>query len=150
MKIKLLLLFLSVPICASADDTASCLKTAKTQLDMNRCTGLDYQAADNELNRAYKQILKVYSGEKKFLNKLKESQRAWIKLRDADLEMMYPEENKRVQYGSAYPMCVIGLNTKITLQRIEYLKGWLAGIEEGDVCAGSIKRPDDIKEALGQ
>ncbi|MDA3843389.1 MAG: hypothetical protein PF588_03350 [Candidatus Kapabacteria bacterium] len=33
-------------------------------------------------------------------------------------------------------------------QRIEFLKQWLVGTEEGDVCAGSIKKPEEIEEAM--
>lgn len=125
-----------------------CLENANTQSEMDRCAGIDFQKADRELNRVYKRILKAYKNNKEFLSKLKKSELAWLKLRDADMEMRFPLKDKQSQYGSVYPMCYSEIETTLTLQRIAYLKQWLAGIEEGDVCSGSIKRPDEIRDAL--
>ncbi len=117
----------------------SCLQKANTQLEMNRYAGASYQLADAELNRVYKLIRRQYKKNPKFLAKLVISQRAWIKLRDANMEMHFPAVNKRLEYGSVYPMCSSLVEKKIVLQRIIYLKQWLKGVEEGDVCSGSIK-----------
>ena len=123
-----------------------CLEEAFTQMEMNRCAGLSFEAADKELNRVFAEIKVLYSDNSRFLENLKASQLAWIKLRDADLELYYPEKNKRVQYGSAYPMCSSSRKTEITIQRIEFLKQWVKGIEEGGLCSGSIKNSWYLKQ----
>ncbi len=141
---------LFLPFTAFGQDVGACLEMAITHSEMNRCEGVNYEKADAELNRVYKRIQKVYKDDEEFLSKLKISQRTWIKLRDADLEMHFPKDNKQAQYGSVYPMCHSGVSTALTLQRVEYLKQWLEGVEEGDVCSGSIKRPDEINEAINK
>ena len=106
---------------------------------MNATQILTLEAADEELNRIYNEIKRIYADEPEFIEKLKLAQLAWIKSRDADLELYYPKTNKRLEYGSVYPMCVSSMKTVITLKRIDILKQWLDGVEEGNVCAGSVK-----------
>jgi len=131
-----------------AKDNHLCLQNAETTSEMIQCEGLNFKKADAELNRVYKLIQKAYKNDKEFLSKLKKSQLAWIKLRDADIEMRFPMENKQLEYGSVYPMCHDLTETTLTLQRVEYLKQWLTGIEEGDVCSGSINTPEQIHKAI--
>ena len=125
-----------------------CLENAKSQSGMNRCEGINLEKADAELNRVYKLIQKAYKNDVAFLSKLKKSQRIWLKLRDADMEMRFPPADERHQYGSVFPMCHAAIETTLILQRVEYLKQWLVGVEEGDVCSGSIMRPDQIRKAI--
>jgi uncharacterized protein YecT (DUF1311 family) len=139
-----------LPCTAFGQDVDACLAKADTQSEMNRCEGVNYEKADAELNRVYKLIQKVYKDQNEFLSKLKISQRMWLKLRDADMEMHFPDANNQNKYGSVYPMCHAGFSTAMTLQRIAYLKQWLTGTEEGDVCAGSILRQDSIHDAMNK
>jgi hypothetical protein len=53
--------------------------------------------------------------------------------------MLYPGRDKQRLYGSAYGMCAGLDKVGMTLARVEFLKRWLNGREEGDVCGGSIK-----------
>ena len=55
------------------------------------------------------------------------------------MDALFPEEQKRLYYGSVFPMCWSMALTSLTNERIEKLKIWLTGIEEGDMCSGSIK-----------
>ena len=112
---------------------------SQTQLEMNQSTGERYSLADKELNRIYNQILVDYKNDSNFIEKLKVSQRLWIKFRDAELEMKFPEPDKRFNYGSMYPMCAAGFLTELTKQRTEKLKEWLKPIPEGEGCVGSVK-----------
>nr|WP_243698927.1 lysozyme inhibitor LprI family protein [Flavobacterium sandaracinum] len=106
---------------------------------MNQKAYKDYEKADKELNTVYQQILKDYKRDSKFILKLKEVQKAWIKFRDAEMNALFPEENKQLEYGSMFPLCWSIELTKLTKERTKKLKVWLNGIEEGDGCAGSIK-----------
>lgn len=60
----------------------------------------DCRAADKKLNDTYNRVLKTHEGDKLFLEKLKKSQRAWLAFRDAELEALYPAENKKLEYGT--------------------------------------------------
>ncbi len=131
-------LLITNTVFASAD-TEQCLTNAYTQVEMNQCSSVTYEAADKELNRVYKQINESYKDDRKFIEKLTIAQRAWIAFRDAELEMKYPGEDKQSAYGSSYSMCANMYMSHLTIQRIETLKHWLKGVEEGDVCAGSMK-----------
>lgn len=80
-----------------------------------------------------------YASDEAFIDKLKKSQRIWIQFRDSELEMRYPETEKRIYYGSMYPMCESAYLTKLTQERIVTLEQWLQPFPEGEGCRGSIK-----------
>ena len=119
---------------------------AQTQLELNEKACDKFKKADNDLNSVYNRILEVYKTDKTFIAKLKKAQVAWIAFRDAHIDAIFPLEDKRVEYGSVYPMCECGEREEITLKRISELKRWLDGIEEGDVCGGSIRRTDVLPQ----
>ncbi len=145
-------LVLSMMVCAccllpltSRAQEAGCYDKAQTQLELNSCADAEYAAADSELNRVYKSILEKYKQDPKFIAKLRAAQREWLKYRDAEFEAKFPhaDEGKTIQYyGSVFPMCAAQYRAELTRERIDKLRVWLDGIEEGDVCTGSV----DIKE----
>ncbi len=141
-------LMFAYPFIVSADNPKSCLQTAMTQSELNQCAGVTYKEADKELNRVYKKIRELYKDDPVFLEKMKKAQLAWIKLRDADFEMMYPHHNEHRYYGSSFSMCSAMYTTKLTMERIAYLKTWLVGVEEGDVCSGSQMYDHNIRDLL--
>lgn len=121
---------------------AFCLCTAaaqgQTQLQLNQEAQQKYLAADKELNQLYQQILFEYKEDKTFIENLRATQRLWIKFRDAELNMKYPDREPGF-YGSIQPMCVSLYLEKLTLERIHTLQLWAEGAEEGDGCGGSEK-----------
>ncbi|MGB7330433.1 MAG: lysozyme inhibitor LprI family protein, partial [Terriglobales bacterium] len=84
-------------------------------------------------------ILKEYADDQQFIAKLKTAQKAWLAFRDAELEALYPKDNKQAEYGTVYPMCHCSELQFLTEERTKQLNRWLDGTREGDVCAGSIK-----------
>ena len=115
---------------------------SQTQMELNVEACDKYNKADAELNKVYKQIQSEYKTETLFLQKLKKAQNAWVAFRDAQLEAKFPfkpKENPTQLYGSVYPMCRCLVLEEITQKRVEELKVWIDGIEEGDVCTGSVK-----------
>ncbi|ADV46583.1 lysozyme inhibitor LprI family protein [Nitratifractor salsuginis] len=127
-----------------ASKPKSCMERASTQGAMNRCALESYRKADAELNRVYKRIKALYKDDKLFLEKLKRAQQTWIKLRDADLLLKFPHKGQPGYYGSDFPMCEAMFKRELTLERIRFLKQWLWGAEEGDLCSGSQKiRPQN-------
>jgi uncharacterized protein YecT (DUF1311 family) len=111
---------------------------SQSQADMNESAGKDFLKAEGELNRVYKQILTDYKPDIPFIKNLKTSQQLWLKYREAEIKMKFPEHEPGY-YGSVYPMCLAIYKTQLTNERIEKLNHWLDGEEEGDVCSGSVK-----------
>ena len=116
----------------------SILSFGQTQLEMNEEENQKYLKADKELNEVYGKILKEYKSDTEFLAKLKVSQNLWIKFRDAEMNAIFPKKDRRLNYGSVFPMCWSIQLTKLTKERTEALRKWLIGVEEGDLCSGSI------------
>ncbi len=120
---------LSVPVANAADE--------QTQLQLNEQACGEYKKADAEMNRVYELIRRDYRGDRLFLAALRKAQLAWIRYRDAHVESIFPGD--RSQYGSINPMCRCGELAEMTKARTTILNRWVEGIEEGDVCAGSVK-----------
>lgn len=101
---------------------------ANTQLALTECTGQAYQAADDELNKAYQVLVSKLESSSISLEKLREAQRAWIGFRDAECAF----ESSAVEGGSAQPMVRNGCLEALTKARTQRLKEH-ASCEEGDL-----------------
>ena len=110
----------------------------QTQSDLNDAEHKKYLKADKELNSIYQKILKEYKADSDFIKNLKISQKIWIHFREAEMKVKYPAKESGI-YGSVFPMCWSIYLTDLTHDRTKTLKVWLDGIEEGDVCSGSVK-----------
>ena len=100
-----------------------------TQIEMNQCAYEDFEKADKELNRVYKEIRKKNKKDKFFLKKLKASQKLWLKFLDAELDAIYSceEGEKRICFGSMFPLLYNDSKTELTNDRTEQLKRYLKG-----------------------
>ena len=117
---------------------AAPLARAQTQGEMNAETAGEFQAADKQLNFIYQEILSNYADDEAFIASLKEAQRCWIAFRDAQLKMKYPDREPGY-YGSVLPSCEAMYLTELTQERIKTLQVWIDGVQEGDVCAGTVR-----------
>lgn len=115
-----------------------CFDRTETQYELNLCGGLYAENADDELEAVLTEIKSVYSGQTDFLEKLEQSQNAWLALREANLQLYFPQADKKFWYGSAFPMCEALKHKELTYRRIEFLKKWLRTPEEGMLCSGSV------------
>ena len=121
----LVLACLTLPAAAQEVDC----KNAVTQMDMNQCAYADWEAADAELNAAYKRamtLLKQWDadlpqGEQGGATALKEAQRAWITFRDKACEV----EGYAMKGGSAEPLLVYGCMRQLTEDRTGQLNGFV-------------------------
>lgn len=111
----------------------------QTQMELNNKACAAHKKADAEMNKIYRRILSENRGDKVFVQKMRAAQRAWLVFRDAHLEAMYPAADKRAAYGTVNPMCQCMELEKLTDERTRVLRQWVDGIQEGDVCGGSIK-----------
>lgn len=68
---------------------------------------------------------------------MKEAQRQWIKFRDAQVKMKYPAYQDADE--SILPMCRNYYLKELTDNRMQELRLWIDGVEEGDLCSGSIR-----------
>jgi len=132
--------FILVPLllCVSAlapsqSKQNPCWKTATAQSEMNRCADQDAKAADAELNRVYQELLSKSKGDASATKKLRDAQRAWIAFRDAQLEALYPAEDKQREYGSIYPMCYAIVTTAMTKDRTIQLRRMLQDKDPCDI-----------------
>lgn len=141
----LLILLVALPLAALAapdDDGSISCDAQRTQAQINACAGAAFGRADAELNRVWQAIQTKYADQPVFLARLKAAQRAWLSFRDAEMAARFPlapGQQAHVEYGSVFPMCESQLKATLTAQRTAQLKVWLDGVEEGDVCSGSVK-----------
>ncbi|GAB2567159.1 DUF1311 domain-containing protein [Dyella jejuensis] len=119
---------------------AACMDNASSQSAMTGCAIKGLDAADQELNQVYRQVLHKYAGDPEFVARLKVAQKAWLAFRDAELAARFPHSDKS-DYGSVYPMCADNELEAMTRKRTDALRAWLKGAAEGDVCAGSYRHP---------
>jgi len=110
-------------------------KNAETQADMNYCSAMDFQKADDQLNAVYKQAVKSQQDLDKqsaeinpdyvgALKALKKAQRAWIDYRDGECE----GEGYQAVGGTMQPMLIDGCKTDLTNKRIKELQELIKGI----------------------
>ena len=112
---------LAFPAFAQDVDCANAI----TQMDMNQCAYADWEAADAELNTAYKRAMTLLRGWDDNLPKeeqggallLKEAQRAWITFRDKACAA----EGYGMKGGSAEPLVIYGCMRQLTEERTAHL-----------------------------
>jgi uncharacterized protein YecT (DUF1311 family) len=106
-----------LPKTAQAAESADPCAAPQDQQSMNICAEADYQKADQQLTALYAKF-------KPIPPKLRLAERAWITYRDAECDFAGDSE----QGGSMQPMIISGCLTTLTKERIETLKGDLAGL----------------------
>lgn len=123
----LLMLLLGLTLASGAAAEEDCSYLA-TQLDMNQCAGRNFDAADAELNRVYRQVVDRLASDPEGLAKLKAAERAWVAFRDAECTFAAMS----VEAGSIHPMIWLGCREEQTQARTRVLQGYLA-CEDGDL-----------------
>jgi len=117
---------------------AAPLAQAQTQGEMNDEAAAEFNGVDEEMNSVYQEILSDYADDEVFIASLREAQRRWIAFRDAQLKMKYPDREPGY-YGSIQPSCEMTYLTELTQERVKELKTWIDGVEEGNMCAGTVR-----------
>jgi uncharacterized protein YecT (DUF1311 family) len=110
---------------------------SQTQSEINEEAYNNYKKADKELNVVYQKILNDYKSDTAFLKNLKAAQKIWINFRDAEMLAKFPDREPGY-YGSIQPTCWSNYLQELTEERTKRLKVWLTGIEEGNMCSGSV------------
>jgi uncharacterized protein YecT (DUF1311 family) len=114
---------------------------SQTQWEMNENAANKYSETDSILTSIYNKINIEYSEDTLFIDYLTKSQEVWLKLREVNFKLKYPE-NVYVRQGSIFTLCKYNFLDEITQDRIDFLMPWYIGDftgSRGDVCSGSIK-----------
>lgn len=90
-----------------------------TQMEMNQCAIKEYQDADGELNRVYKEVMAKLRPEMQA--KLKTAQKAWLQYRDANCDCASFDYSQ----GSIYPVMYYGCLKNMTVARTKEIQDLL-------------------------
>lgn len=118
-------LMMSIPALAQDEPQVDC-NNAQTQVELNYCAHVDWEAADAELNATYKEVRKALAerdkdwtlGGPKGTERLLDAQRAWITFRDAHCEV----DSYSARGGSMQSMLYSGCLATLTRQRTKQLQ----------------------------
>ena len=104
------------------------------QLEMNKCAYDAFQKADKELNEVYNELRAKNKKDKLYLKHLKASQKLWLKFLEAELNTIYTceDKNKRICFGSMYPLLYNSSKEELTKDRSKQLKRYLINPLTGD------------------
>jgi uncharacterized protein YecT (DUF1311 family) len=120
------------------DTFSDCRKKARSQPDMQVCADNEFRQEEAAMERTYQQLLVKAKSDPVAEKKIGAAQQSWLAFRHAQLEAMYPHEDKQGEYGTAYPMCALFLETELTRQRTQMLIKMLNPVE-GDVCDAGLR-----------
>jgi uncharacterized protein YecT (DUF1311 family) len=117
----LALLCLSAPAAAQGVDCSQ----AMAQQDLNQCAYADWEAADAQLNAAYRDAMallqswdaRLPAADRGGADRLRQAQRAWITFRDNACAA----EGYAMKGGSAEPLLVYGCMRLLTVERTAHL-----------------------------
>lgn len=118
-----------------SDALQACNAKAVSQVEVNKCTEDEFKRADEEMNRAYENLLARAAKNAVAVKKIKAAQKAWLAFREAHLDAVFPAEDKTAAYGVMQPMCGSMLRAEMARDRTKVLET-MANPEEGDVCGG--------------
>lgn len=133
MRILGLVLVLGAGFAGVAQAQAVNCNNAMTQMEINACAGMAFEAADRDLNAAYAQsrdqMALIDSGLPPNLQgaevALRDGQRAWISFRDNACAA----EGFQMRGGSGEAMLVLGCMARLTQTRAQDLWTLAAGME---------------------
>jgi uncharacterized protein YecT (DUF1311 family) len=112
------------PVDADPLETA-CYDRDPSQQALNRCAGDAFERADQALNAQWKEVLDTYGESAETKKLLLDSQRAWLKYRDAHCELAASDSVG----GSMWPMLNSGCLASMTRKRTRELKELIDGVE---------------------
>ncbi len=121
MKKPLTKWFLCMPlfvVFAYAQKFDSCYNKARSTADTIACIDKEYRYYDSRLNRAYRQIRKIFAEAPKEQQYLKEAQRAWILYRDKKCQF----EGYPMRGGTGEGLLVYGCKARETQKRTQELE----------------------------
>ena len=105
-------------------EAVACFDRELSQMGMNMCAGAEYERADKAMNAAWVKAKDWAKDDPRAAKLLLESQRAWLKFRDAQCELI-SDQNRG---GSIVPLvhgkCLAGLTKDRTEMLLNFAKPW--------------------------
>jgi uncharacterized protein YecT (DUF1311 family) len=119
------LLIAAADVQQATDDPVetACVNADQSQQGMNRCAGDAFERADKALNAMWSKVLARFGDEAKSKKLLLDSQRAWLKYRDAQCELAAYDNLG----GSIWPLINSGCLAAATRQRTRELADLIEG-----------------------
>jgi len=102
-----------------------CIEKDSSTAGMINCSGKAYEMWDKELNEVYQKLMKKLMPEER--KKLRESQRQWIKFRDAEFGFI---DDLYLGIGTMIPVIKYGQKLDFVKQRVLQLQEYLSQVEE--------------------
>jgi len=131
----LLIMIIMINASCGNDKKISSTEKEETQVKITSNLVETDNNLEKKLNEKYNEILKKYSKNKVFLEKFIVSQQSWTNYKEANLDALFPEDDKKMSYGSGYNMCyLLFLNEMIEI-RIKDLDKWLIDTEPPCDCS---------------
>ena len=96
-------------------------------------------SADSVLNGNYQRILRLYADDPAFVERIKTSQRAWLRFRDAEMAALFPHANMDLARWQGLTPAQQHWLTILTQERSMQLVRWIKGAQPDDP-PSSIKR----------
>ena len=85
---------------------------------MDKCASDEAARAGSELQAAYSGWLAKTAGDSLATAKFRKAEEAWLRHRDAYIEVVSPAQDKQFAYRTEYPMDVDLLRAKVTREHV--------------------------------
>jgi len=105
-------------------EAVACFDKELTQMGMNMCAGAEFQRADRALNAAWAKAKAWTKDDSQSAKLLLESQRAWLKFRDTQCELISDENRGGSIVPLVYGKCMTGLTRQRTETLVSFAKPW--------------------------
>ena len=130
MKFPVLKIFLFVSICGISDTAlAEDCSNRPNEQALRECLSLEYDSSDADMSLLYKRLISELPTDRK--SGLLQSQRTWIKFRDAACYFVGDDRRGGSSQGEVIEIC----KTQITKERIRHLKNQIACRRDGQDCS---------------
>ena len=104
---------------------------------LRACKACQTEMVDRKLNRVYQELIRLKKHNPKFVAALRQSEREWIKVRQAYMDMQYKDIYDGWAAGQSWIICGGNRFQELIENRIEFLELMLPSknkYEEGDLC----------------
>ena len=135
---------LATPVTAHDDATSPRGHDLRSfsQAGMNDAAAFEAKQAEKEMEATLQLVEQRRASEVALVKAIERAQAEWLKFRTAELEALFPEENKQTAYGSMYNMCHAQQRKRLTQLRTAELRFWIDGDPEARGCSGAVSSPE--------
>jgi len=109
-----------------------------SQAEINMSAEESITQTRKKLDSVFNAILVEYKDNLSFIKNLNHSQNLWTDYMEAQMLVRFPEDDS-IRDGSIFNLCWYSYREELLNERINSLQVWLTGIDEHDVCSGSVK-----------